>query len=157
MKISKKNILSIAALAAVFIVIGLLNFIPTQKVETKPTYIAEVFKSPSCGCCIGYISALENNGFQVKSTDMEDLNSVKIRYNIPVKMQSCHTTIIGKYFIEGHVPIDAVIKLLKDQPDIDGIALPGMPIGTPGMPGPKESPFIIYQIHQGKYSEFMRI
>ena len=52
-------------------------------------------------------------------------------------MQSCHTTIMGKYFIEGHVPLQAVNKLLKEQPDIDGIALPGMPIGTPGMPGEK--------------------
>ena len=72
-------------------------------------------------------------------------------------MQSCHTTIIGKYFIEGHVPFEAVEKLLKEQPDIDGIALPGMPIGTPGMPGDKDEPYVIYQLKDGKFSVFMTI
>ena len=61
---------------------------------------------------------------------MRSLHSIKQKYNIPLEMQSCHTTIIGKYFIEGHVPLEAVNKLLKEQPDIDGIALPGMPIGN---------------------------
>ena len=64
---------------------------------------------------------------------------------------------IGKYFIEGHVPLEAVNKLLKEQPDIDGIALPGMPIGTPGMPGKKEEPFVVYQLIDGKFSIFMTI
>jgi hypothetical protein len=72
-------------------------------------------------------------------------------------MQSCHTTIIGKYFIEGHVPLEAINKLLKEQPSIDGIALPGMPIGTPGMPGKKEEPYVIYQLIDGKFSVFMTI
>ena len=72
-------------------------------------------------------------------------------------MQSCHTTILGKYFIEGHVPLEAINKLLKEQPDIDGIALPGMPIGTPGMPGEKEEPYVIYQLIDGKPSVFMTI
>ena len=72
-------------------------------------------------------------------------------------MQSCHTAILGKYFIEGHVPLEAINKLLKERPDIDGIALPGMPIGTPGMPGEKEETFIIYQLVDGKSSVFMTI
>ena len=62
-----------------------------------------------------------------------------------------------RYFIEGHVPFEAVNKLLKEQPDIDGIALPGMPIGTPGMPGDKDEPFVIYQLKDGKSSVFMTI
>ena len=117
----------------------------------------EVFKTPSCGCCYGYVLFLEKEKFNVKQTDMRSLHSIKQKYNIPLEMQSCHTTIIGKYFIEGHVPIEAVNKLLKEQPDIDGIALPGMPIGTPGMPGEKEEPFVIYQLIDGKFSVFMRI
>ena len=120
-------------------------------------YKIEVFKTPSCGCCYGYVLFLEEEKFAVKQTDMRSLHSVKKKYNIPLEMQSCHTTILGKYFIEGHVPIEAINKLLKEQPDIDGIALPGMPIGTPGMPGEKEEPYIIYQLVDGKSSVFMTI
>ena len=117
----------------------------------------EVFKTPSCGCCYGYVLFLEKEKFNVKQSDMRSLHSIKKKYNIPLEMQSCHTTIMGKYFIEGHVPLQAVNKLLKEQPDIDGIALPGMPIGTPGMPGEKEEPYVIYQLIDGKFSVFMTI
>ena len=118
---------------------------------------AEVFKTPSCGCCYGYVLFLEREKYNVKQTDMRSLHSIKQKYNIPVEMQSCHTTIIGKYFIEGHVPLAAINKLFKDKPNIDGIALPGMPIGTPGMPGKKEEPYVIYQLIDGKFSIFMTI
>ena len=110
-----------------------------------------------CGCCYGYVLFLEEEKFKVKQTDMRSLHLIKKKYNIPLEMQSCHTTILGKYFIEGHVPIEAINKLLKEKPDIDGIALPGMPIGTPGMPGEKEEPYIIYQLVDGKSSVFMTI
>ena len=119
--------------------------------------VVEVFKTPSCGCCYGYVLFLEEEKFKVKQTDMRSLHTIKQKYNIPVEMQSCHTTIMGKYFIEGHVPFEAVEKLLKEQPDIDGIALPGMPIGTPGMPGDKDEPYVIYQLKDGKSSIFMKI
>ena len=124
-------------------------------VNTKQ--VVEVFKTPSCGCCYGYVLLLEEEKFKVKQTDMRSLHTIKQKYNIPVEMQSCHTTIMGKYFIEGHVPFEAVEKLLKEQPDIDGIALPGMPIGTPGMPGDKDEPYVIYQLKDGKSSVFMII
>ena len=137
------------------------NFIEDKKnasanINNKKLSV-EVFKTPSCGCCYGYVLFLEKEQFNVKETDMRSLHSIKQKYNIPLEMQSCHTTIIGKYFIEGHVPLEAVNKLLKDQPNIDGIALPGMPIGTPGMPGKKEEPFVVYQLIDGKFSIFMTI
>ena len=120
-------------------------------------YNVEVFKTASCGCCYGYVLFLKEENFKVKQTDMRSLHLIKKKYNIPLEMQSCHTTILGKYFIEGHVPIEAINKLLKEKPNIDGIALPGMPIGTPGMPGEKEEPYIIYQLVDGKSSVFMII
>ena len=137
------------------------NFIEDKKnalanINNKKLSV-EVFKTPSCGCCYGYVLFLEKEKFNVKQTDMRSLHSIKQKYNIPLEMQSCHTTIMGRYFIEGHVPLEAVNKLLKEQPDIDGIALPGMPIGTPGMPGKKEEPYIIYQLIDGKFSIFMTI
>ena len=137
------------------------NFIEDKKNALANIYnkklSVEVFKTPSCGCCYGYVLFLEKEQFNVKETDMRSLHSIKQKYNIPLEMQSCHTTIIGKYFIEGHVPLEAVNKLLKEQPNIDGIALPGMPIGTPGMPGKKEEPFVVYQLIDGKFSIFMTI
>ena len=143
-----------------FSVFYISNFVTDKKdalanINTKQ--VVEVFKTPSCGCCYGYVLFLEEEKFNVKQTDMRSLHSIKQKYNIPVEMQSCHTTIMGKYFIEGHVPFEAVNKLLKEQPDIDGIALPGMPIGTPGMPGDKDKPYVIYQLKDGKSSVFMTI
>ena len=136
------------------------NFVTDKKdalanINTKQ--VVEVFKTPSCGCCYGYVLFLEEEKFKVTQTDMRSLHTIKQKYNIPVEMQSCHTTIMGKYFIEGHVPFEAVEKLLKEQPDIDGIALPGMPIGTPGMPGDKDEPYVIYQLKDWKSSVFMTI
>ena len=138
----------------------IFNFVTDKEdalanINTKQ--VVEVFKTPSCGCCYGYVLFLEEEKFEVKQTDMRSLHTIKQKYNIPVEMQSCHTTIMGKYFIEGHVPFEAVEKLLKEQPDIDGIALPGMPIGTPGMPGDKDEPYVIYQLKDGKSSVFMTI
>ena len=158
----KNKYFKLSALAALSISFFLIFNFATNKQDALALTKAdkqkiEVFKTPSCGCCYGYVLFLEEEKFAVKQTDMRSLHTVKKKYNIPLEMQSCHTSILGKYFIEGHVPLEAINKLLKEQPDIDGIALPGMPIGTPGMPGEKEEPFIIYQLVDGKSSVFMTI
>ena len=158
-----KNIFSRSVVLAVLLIsfILIFSFVTNKQDDLAVTkdskYNVEVFKTSSCGCCYGYVLFLEEEKFKVKKTDMRNLYSIKKKYNIPLEMQSCHTTILGKYFIEGHVPIEAINKLLKEQPDIDGIALPGMPIGTPGMPGEKEEPYVIYQLVDGKSSVFMTI
>ena len=130
----------------------IINFVTDKNealanVENKQ--IVEVFKSPSCGCCNGYVLFLEKENFKVKQTDLESIHTIKQKYAIPLEMQSCHTTIIDNYFIEGHVPLEAINKLLKEQPDIDGIALPGMPIRTPGMPGDKMSLMLFNNLLKG--------
>ena len=158
----KNKYLKLSALAVLSISFFLIFNFATNKQDALALTKAdkqkiEVFKTPSCGCCYGYVLFLEEEKFNVKQTDMRSLQTIKQKHNIPLEMQSCHTTILGKYFIEGHVPIEAINKLLKEQPDIDGIALPGMPIGTPGMPGEKEEPYIIYQLVDGKPSVFMTI
>ena len=158
-----KNIFSRSVVLVVLLIsfILIFSFVTNKQdsltVTKASKYNVEVFKTSSCGCCYGYVLFLEEEKFKVKKTDMRSLHSIKKKYNIPLEMQSCHTTILGKYFIEGHVPIEAINKLLKEQPDIVGIALPGMPIGTPGMPGEKEEPYVIYQLVNGKSSVFMRI
>ena len=157
----KNNLIKITFITLLTILfLCILNFVTDKNealanVENKQ--IVEVFKSPSCGCCNGYALFLEKAKFKVKRIDMESLHTIKQKYAIPLEMQSCHTTIIDNYFIEGHVPLEAINKLLKERPDIDGLALPGMPIGTPGMPGDKEEPYVIYQLVDGNFSVFMTI
>ena len=159
--IQKNNLIKLAITTILTLsFIYILNFVTDKKdalAYINNKQIVEVFKTPSCGCCNGYVSFLEGEQFKVKKTNMTSLDLIKTKYNIPGEMQSCHTSVVGKYFIEGHVPIEAINKLLKEQPDIDGIALPGMPIGTPGMPGNKEAPYVIYQLIDGEYSLFMTI
>ena len=156
--IYSRSVILVVLLISFFLIFSfVINKQDASAVAKVSKYDVEVFKTSSCGCCYGYVLFLEEERFKVKKTDMRSLQSIKKKYNIPLEMQSCHTTILGKYFIEGHVPIEAINKLLKEQPDIDGIALPGMPIGTPGMPGEKEEPFVIYQLIDGKSSVFMTI
>ena len=96
-------------------------------------------------------------GFEVESVVTDDVSAIKDDLQIPEEMRSCHTAIIGEYFIEGHVPVEAIQRLLEEQPDIDGIALPGMPQGSPGMSGEKSEPWVIYAVTGGSIAEFMTI
>ncbi len=116
-----------------------------------------VYRSPNCGCCTGYADELKKQGYEVEVVSLDDLNPIKDKYGIPANLQSCHTTVVDGYFIEGHVPIEVVEKLLKEKPEIDGIGLPGMPIGTPGMPGAKREPYRIYKSVDGKFTEYITI
>lgn len=134
---------------------------PTSTPTAAPTNPAAlsvtVYKSPTCGCCIKYERYLEGHSFQVESISTEDLTAIKDGLGIPLEMRSCHTVILGDYYVEGHVPVEAIQKLLQERPQIDGIALPGMPAGSPGMGGSKAEPFVIYAIVGGQAREFMSI
>jgi hypothetical protein len=101
-----------------------------------------VWKSPTCGCCTGWASYLQQHGYSVKQIDVDDLDAVKAEHGVPPSMQSCHTARIDGYVVEGHVPVEAIDKLLKERPKVRGIASPGMPMGSPGMGGPKEDNII---------------
>ena len=116
---------------------------------------ATVYKSPECGCCHVWVGYLRDNGFDVRITDMDDVTPVKYFFRIPGDLWACHTAVIGGYAVEGHVPVEAIDRLLAEKPQIKGIALPGMPSGSPGMPGPKTEKFIIYTISDTKPAVFM--
>jgi len=117
-----------------------------------------LYKSPDCGCCSGHAEALEAAGFAVTIEETDNLDLVKQTHNIPVDGASCHTTVIGDYVVEGHVPLEAIEKLLAEKPEIAGIGLPGMPIGTPGMPGRKTAPYEVYQLSEmGEMSSYVNI
>ena len=91
------------------------------------------YRSASCGCCKKWINHLRDNGLEVVDNIVEDVSAIKIQYQIPNNLRSCHSAQIGKYTIEGHVPIESIKKLLEEKPLISGLAVPGMPHGSPGM------------------------
>ena len=95
-----------------------------------------VYKSPSCGCCRGWITHMARAGFRPKVIETEDLAPVRARLGVPDSAASCHTATVGGYFVEGHVPAGDVQRLLRERPKARGIAVPGMPIGSPGMESP---------------------
>ena len=92
-----------------------------------------VMKSPSCGCCSKWVEHVRAHGFDVKVVNVEDVMAVKTKAGIPQTLASCHTTMVGGYVIEGHVPASDIKKLLAHKPKARGIAVPGMPMGSPGM------------------------
>jgi hypothetical protein len=114
-----------------------------------------IHMSPTCGCCGEYERYLEEEGFEVESRMMDDTSELKDSLGIPQDMRSCHTSMVGDYFVEGHVPVEAIRKLLDEQPPIEGIALPGMPSGSPGMPGVLAQPLTVYSIVDGETAEYM--
>ncbi len=109
-----------------------------------------LYKNPQCDCCEGYASYLHHNGFQVKVIPTNDLTVMGQKYGIPDNEQPCHISLIGGYVVGGHIPIEVINKLLSEKPQITGISLPGMPEGTPGMPGKKPGPLQIYEIAKGQ-------
>lgn len=98
---------------------------------------AVVYKSPTCGCCKGWATYLQRNGYKVTVIDRDDMDKVKDGMGVPEELRSCHTAKIDGYVVEGHVPLEAIDKLLAEKPKATGIAAPGMPSGSPGMDGPK--------------------
>ena len=96
----------------------------------------QVYKSPTCGCCNDWIAYLQANGFAAKAINVPDTAPVRARYGLPAKYGSCHTAVIAGYVIEGHVPVREIKRLLAERPTAVGIAVPDMPIGSPGMDGP---------------------
>jgi len=101
----------------------------------KPIMLA-VYKTPTCGCCSKWVDHMKQNGFTVHVTDLNDLSAIKAKHGIPSKVQSCHTAIVNGYVVEGHVPAATVKRMLKELPAVAGIAVPGMPQGSPGMEAP---------------------
>lgn len=103
-------------------------------VATAEEPIVTVYKSPTCGCCQGWVDYLRDEGFQVQSHDVADVNPIKVRMGlVDSRLASCHTALVGGYVVEGHVPANDIRRLLRERPDIIGITAPGMPQLSPGM------------------------
>lgn len=113
----------------------------TLLAQARPIPIT-VYKTPTCGCCGKWVGHLNANGFQAKVQDMPSVEEVKTKAGVPPDLQSCHTAMVEGYVIEGHVPADVIQKLLKERPKVAGLAVPGMPVGSPGMEqGDRKDPY----------------
>lgn len=133
MRLILKISTALAALAAV----------PTLASAQDAKPLGTIFKNPQCTCCESYGDYLEANGYQVKMVATHELALIKERQGVPAGLEGCHTMLIGGYFIDGHVPVDSVNRLLKERPRLSGITLPGMPAGSPGMGGAKSGTWTI--------------
>jgi hypothetical protein len=130
---------------------GMLVSSATVVAQQPP--VVEVFKTPTCGCCSKWVEHLKAHGLTVETTNLKDLSGLKARHGVPAHLQSCHTALVAGYVIEGHVPAADVQRLLKERPAIAGLAVPGMPTGSPGMEvnGAKAQPYDVVAFDkQGK-------
>lgn len=143
-------------LATVTAVAAAAGLAPLLMAQTQSA--VEVWKDPNCGCCQDWVVHLQANGFTVKVNDIGN-NAARARLGIPVALGSCHTAQVGGYAIEGHVPAADIRRLLKDKPKAVGLAVPGMPVGSPGMDGAiygarKDAFKVILVLPDGKSSVF---
>ena len=142
-----------AAMVALGVTIG-----HGQTTDTSSAKTATVYKQVGCGCCSIWAEHLRKAGFKVSSTEVSDLDRVKAAYGVPRAVQTCHTALIDGYVVEGHVPLDAIQKLLKERPKIAGIGVGGMPIGSPGMEnGSQKDPYDVVAFdREGKTSVYLK-
>jgi hypothetical protein len=125
--------------------LGVLSAVAVAGVRVgaqKPTAI-QVYKDPTCGCCSQWVEHFRKAGFAPTVAVSADMTAIKTQHGVPQKARSCHTALVGGYVIEGHVPVEDVQRLLKQRPAVVGLAVPGMPIGAPGMEvaGMKPQPY----------------
>jgi hypothetical protein len=123
---------------------------PVAKAESQLAFPKGiVHKSPSCGCCGAWIEHMRSHGFELETNNVDNLQPIKEQAGIPFGMGSCHTAMIGGYFIEGHVPAKEVKRLLTEKPKAKGLTVPAMPIGSPGMEsGDRVDPYDVLLVHE---------
>ncbi len=130
-----KKKITVAAITAVATLVG-STMVRTGDAVAQVT----VYKSPSCGCCGAWIEHLEKRGFDVRAVNTQDMAQIKATHGIHSGLSSCHTALVDGYVVEGHVPADVIERMLTERPAIAGIAVPGMPVGSPGMEVPGQLP-----------------
>ena len=136
---------SLAATAAALVAHRFADAAPSPA-----SYAITVYKTPACGCCKGWMKHLESNGFTVTAHDLDNLDETKRSLGVPAALQTCHTGVTARYVIEGHVPADVIKKFLSEKPaGVIGLAVPGMPIGSPGMEGTPKQRYDVIAFERG--------
>lgn len=120
---------------------ALASALGVSLVASAATPVIEVYKSAYCGCCTAWVDHLKANGFPVKVQNVANPTDYREKYGIPNELGSCHTGMVQGYAIEGHVPASEIKRLLAEKPKAKGLAVPAMPMGSPGMEGPRNDPY----------------
>lgn len=142
-----------SARSRAFIVVLLLAAAATVSAQS----VVEVYKSATCGCCTQWIEHLKSHGFKVKAHDVADPSSYRAKLGVPDRLGSCHTATVDGYAIEGHVPAREIKRLLTERPRAQGLAVPGMPLGSPGMEGPRNDPYEVLLLQaDGKHTVYQK-
>ena len=131
------------------LILALLALVVAGPASAQQSTPATLYKNPDCGCCEAYADYLRANGYDVTVQATHELPLIKRQHGVAPALEGCHTTLVGGYVVEGHVPAATLDRLLAERPQIRGISLPGMPMGSPGMSGEKTEPFTIYEITDG--------
>jgi hypothetical protein len=145
---SRRTVLGIAAAG---MALGLVMPVSAQSPVTL-----DVYKDPNCGCCGGWVTHLRRHGFVARVTDTAEMAAIKARLGVPDALVSCHTAQLDSYIFEGHVPAHAIKRLLTEKPDALGLAVPGMPIGSPGMEGGTPETYDVILFGKTGHSSFGR-
>ncbi|MEZ5934097.1 MAG: DUF411 domain-containing protein [Alphaproteobacteria bacterium] len=132
--------------------IALTSALPARAAEGTAI---KVYKSPACGCCSMWVEHLRASGYDVEAEDVADLDAVKRMAGVPGHLLACHTAMVDGYVIEGHTPAAAIRKLLAERPAIRGLAVPGMPAGSPGMPSSEPERYDVIAFGEGEERVFM--
>jgi hypothetical protein len=131
----KRTLAMAAGLTALALTGGALAPMPTHAHADDP--VITVYKDPNCGCCTKWVEHLIKHGFRVTAKNTSEMTEIKRGLGVPADLESCHTGLVNGYVIEGHVPAPDIKRLLKEKPAVAGLAVPGMPVGSPGMEGPR--------------------
>ncbi len=118
-----------------------------------------VYRDAGCGCCLGWVAHARRAGFQARVVNVSDMAAIKQRLGVPAALASCHTSVVAGLIVEGHVPLDRVVRLLRNRPaNVRGVAVPGMPLGSPGMESPdgRRQPFDVLVFDSAGRSAVMR-
>ncbi|MEC9376212.1 MAG: DUF411 domain-containing protein [Pseudomonadota bacterium] len=129
-----------------FSLLLIMLFFNVVKANNLP--IAEIYKSPSCGCCSKWVDHLKDNGFEVITKNKTNMSDIKKLFGVPQSYASCHTAIIGDYVIEGHIPAENILDLLQKKTRVKGLTVPGMPLGSPGMESSQSQDYVVYSFNE---------
>jgi hypothetical protein len=120
--------------------------------------VVEVYKSATCGCCEGWVKHLQDNGFTVRAQNVADPGVYREKFGIPENLGSCHSALVQGYALEGHVPATDITRLLAEKPKAKGLAVPAMPMGSPGMEGPRSDPYDVLLVQaNGRHSVYRHV
>lgn len=155
-----------AALASVTVLTGCTSDEPVATSSTSAPTGSDrgsarasvvVYRTPTCGCCKSYEDYLRRHGYEIRTEVLDDLEPVRADNDVPSAAASCHTVVVDGYAVEGHVPIEAIDKMLTQRPPVDGIGIPGMPTNAPGMGEPDGRPIDVISFVDGNIKPYMTL